>query len=226
MKLKRKAVRAVEIQKKKKKSGSVDRPGGPYPRAYMGTTPTWRAKPETHANVITRAGLDWDGRIWLNIIAKNLFQMLQWFLKSRKEGFKTNSRHFQKTERKKEVCVLVRKSRYGKTDLEIKMLFTSFKIGLVFTCTHWAGGFAGRWSTLGFRGRAVTLGWLMAQSECLSQQSMSTSQQPSLGPPLSTYLRVRCFRTHSLCAIILSKPTLRGKDTRGITTQSWKLWRT
>lgn len=39
----------------------------------------------------------------------------------------------------------------------------------------------------------------MAPSECLSQQRPSTSRQPRLGPPpLSTYLRVRCFAAHWL----------------------------
>lgn len=116
------------------------------PGAYMGTTLTWRAEPETHANVITRAGLDWDGRIWLNIIAKNLFQMAQRFWRSRKEGFKTSPEPFQgKWERKRRWVFLWEPLKFATQRERDENAISIFKSGDWFLhALAKQGGFTGR----------------------------------------------------------------------------------
>lgn len=56
-------------------SRSVSRPGGPYPWSLHGYCTDVKSKTWNPCKCDHRS-LDWNGRIWLNIIAKNLFQML------------------------------------------------------------------------------------------------------------------------------------------------------
>lgn len=201
------------------------------PGACMGTALTWRAKPETHANVISSAGLDWDGRIWLNIIAKSLFQMPQWFWKSRKEGFKTNSRLFQRNYRERRRCVRVCEEKVDfarrRDRQEIKMWLTSFKLGLVFTCTHGAGRLCWQIKYTGVQGQTRHTRmidgsvWMLKSTE---HEHVSAAQPR---PSTQHLFKGSGASEHTHCAtapIIFSKPALRSKQKGEITSQVLKIW--
>lgn len=130
----------AEEEENEREGGSVDRPGGPYPCSLHGhhidlKGKTWNPCKCDHQS------WPWLGRP--HMIKYNCIEPSpnsRWFWKSRKEGFKTNSQLFQRDERERK-CALVRKKWIllnGEKDRD-RRRFTSFKSGLVFTCTHGAG---------------------------------------------------------------------------------------
>lgn len=129
------------LRTKKRASSSVDRPGGPYPRSLHGHYTDLKGRTWNPCKC-DQSSWPWLGRPhMIKYNCKGPFPNASVvFWKSRKEGLKNNS---QRRERKRScvcVCVLVRerkkKRRWNRQ--EIKVWLTSFKPGLVFTCTHWA----------------------------------------------------------------------------------------